>query len=380
MSKGAWRDPHNQPEAVSGRLPEVRSELGQGACGKTVLLQDEELNELFVCKKYVPYSEAYRIKLFANFKREIKLLHRVLHENVVRVFNYYLYPDNYAGYILMEYVEGLDIYDYLVSHPEKINEIFLQTLDGFRHLESNSILHRDIRAKNVLVRNDGVVKIIDLGFGKPVESSVDFDKSITLNWWCEVPDEFETKRYDFRTEVYFVGKLFEKIIQETGSKIFQYKKLLKAMCQRNPDIRIQSFVSADTQIQSDRFYEIDFSKSEVQAYRAFSQKLEEHVTKIETGAKYQSDIDRFQRELDDAYRSFMLEEAVPNAALIIRCLIDGAYYFRKSGFPVAIVKDFLHLFKSVGGEQKRTILANLHTKLSSIVRYSEKDEPEDIPF
>ena len=50
-------------------------ELGQGACGKTVLLRDDQIGESFVCKKYVPYSEQHRQEIFANFVREVKLLH-----------------------------------------------------------------------------------------------------------------------------------------------------------------------------------------------------------------------------------------------------------------------------------------------------------------
>jgi serine/threonine protein kinase len=86
-------------------------ELGEGACGKTVLLHDDLINEHFVCKKYAPQSEDDRQTLFANFVREIKLLHQVSHNNVVRVFNYYLYPNEFAGFILMEFVEGSDIED-----------------------------------------------------------------------------------------------------------------------------------------------------------------------------------------------------------------------------------------------------------------------------
>src|SRR5437773_5451144 len=47
-------------------------ELGQGACGKTVLLHDDLIDEAFVCKKYVPYAESERQKLFESFVREIK--------------------------------------------------------------------------------------------------------------------------------------------------------------------------------------------------------------------------------------------------------------------------------------------------------------------
>ena len=49
-------------------------ELGSGACGKTIKLYDEVINETFVCKKYEPYSESVRKELFDNFIQEIKFL------------------------------------------------------------------------------------------------------------------------------------------------------------------------------------------------------------------------------------------------------------------------------------------------------------------
>lgn len=165
-------------------------ELGQGVCGQTVLLRDEIIDGLFVCKKYVPFSESHRQELFKNFLREIKLLHEVHHQNVVRVFNYYLYPERLTGYILMEYVDGQDIEECLRRQPESVNELFAQAIEGFAYLESCFVLHRDIRPQNILVREDGTLKIIDLDFGKRVETSKDFDKSISLNWWCEPPEEF----------------------------------------------------------------------------------------------------------------------------------------------------------------------------------------------
>jgi len=113
---------------------ELIEELGQGACGRTVLLHDPIIDEYFVCKKYSPISEALRDTLFDNFVRETKLLHRLNHINIVRVFNYYLYPEQRAGYIVMEYVRGSDIEDHLAAHPEDINEIFIQVIEGFAHL------------------------------------------------------------------------------------------------------------------------------------------------------------------------------------------------------------------------------------------------------
>lgn len=216
-------------------------ELGQGACGKTVLLFDDIIDEHFVCKKYHPYDESVREELFEGFLREIKLLHSLHHKNVVRVFNYFVYPKEFTGYILMEFVDGTDIETYVEQHPEHIDQLFLHAVSGFRYMEEMGVLHRDIRPHNLMVDHDGELKIIDLGFGKRIADSTDFDKSISLNWWCEKPDEFATKKYDYTTEVYFVGKLFEKLLLEYSVENFQHKEMLRQMCRQNPENIFMAF-------------------------------------------------------------------------------------------------------------------------------------------
>ena len=54
-----------------------------------------------------------------------------------------------------------------------------------------------------------------------------FIKSIILNRWCEPLNEFQDKIYDFKTEIYFIGKLFEKIIIENEIECFKYNEVLK---------------------------------------------------------------------------------------------------------------------------------------------------------
>ena len=78
------------------------------------------------------------------------------------------------------------------------------------------------------------------------------------------------------------------------------------------------------------------------------------VTKIEKGSKNIDDFTRIQNQLEDAYRSFMLEETAPNSALITRCFINGGYYYNKAGFSVRGVRNFLRLFKS-STQEKRMI-------------------------
>lgn len=140
--------------------------LGSGALGYTILVEDETINEQFVCKKYSPIEGVQPEKYYKNFVDEIKLMHKLFHNNIVRIYNYYLFEEYHTGYILMEYIDGSNIEEYLKLYPENINNIFEQIINGFAYLESQNILHRDIRSGNILVDKNGFVKIIDFGFGK----------------------------------------------------------------------------------------------------------------------------------------------------------------------------------------------------------------------
>lgn len=357
-------------------------ELGHGACGRTVLLHDDLIDQHFVCKKYMPFAEERREELFGHFVREIKLLHKLQHNNVVRVFNHYLYPDQFTGYILMEFVEGTDIGDFVSQHPENTNSLFLQAISGFAYLESCSILHRDIRPLNLLVCDDGTLKIIDLGFGKHICDSDDFDKSISLNWWCDTPAEFADSRYDYTTEVYFVGKLFEKLIAANGISHFTHTSALGQMCQHNPSKRTKTFADVSREIQNVKFQEFDFSDAELQAYRNFADAICSSIATIEDGVKYVEDSNRVTRSLENAYRGFMLEPYVPNPGVVIRCFLEGTYgYYKKSRLSVDRVRDFLRLFKSATEEKRRLILANLRTRLDMLpARPQSSISQDDIPF
>lgn len=354
--------------------------LGQGACGQTVLLRDEVIDGHFVCKKYVPFSETHRQELFKNFLREIKLLHEVHHQNVVRVFNYYVYPEKQTGYILMEFVDGTDIEEHLSQRPESINELFVQAIEGFAHLESSQVLHRDIRPQNILVRDDGTLKIIDLGFGKRVETSRDFDKSISLNWWCEPPEEFSVDTYDRATEVYFVGKLFQKLIVDCTIEHFKHTALLGRMCQRDPNRRISTFFDVKIQVTLNQSGDVEFTNEERNAYSEFAYEFSSRITKIESSTKYNEDLESIKTQLEVIYRNCMLEDAVPDAAVIFRLFVGGVYYYRKSGFPTYVLKNFLRFMRTSSIEKQRIALANLHSRLNAIQRYTVPATDDDIPF
>lgn len=212
-----------------------------------------------------------------------------------------------------------------------------------------------------------------------METSGDFDKSITLNWWCEVPEEFGLSKYDFRTEVYFVGKLFEKLIQDNSIEHFKYHDLLRVMCARAPGERIASFSEIEKTVDKDLFQSIEFSQEDLRTYRSFANAAAAQLAKIETSTKYTSDISRILTQLSDAYRNCMLDQEVPDAAVVLRCFIAGSYHYKKAGLQVWVLRDFLMMLKGSTEEKRRIILANLHAKFDAIPRYTLPPD-DDIPF
>ena len=158
--------------------------LKSGGTGKTVLMRDTTINEFFVCKKYDPEQKEYEDAFYNRFVEEIKIMYSVYNSNIVRIYDYFLYPERKTGYIIMEYIEGENIEEYFqLANQENINSVFVQMINAFSYLEQHNILHRDIRAANVMVNEKGDIKIIDFGFGKKLnEGQKDKQASVLLNW------------------------------------------------------------------------------------------------------------------------------------------------------------------------------------------------------
>lgn len=210
---------------------EYIKKLGFGGTGDTHLLKDNTTNMEFAFKKYVPKAKNMRNELYERFVDEIKILFQVSHPNIVRIYNYYLYPENKLGYLQMEYIDGVSVDKYIECSDLELNNIFLQVINAFRYLEEKNILHRDIRPENILIDKKGNVKIIDFGFGKIIDKDEKNNNSVCLNWPVDrLPEEIALNgEYTHCTEIYFIGKLFEYILKEKRVNIggFSYFNIIK---------------------------------------------------------------------------------------------------------------------------------------------------------
>lgn len=280
----------------------------------------------------------------------------------------------------MEFVDGFEISDYVMQNPDHLDDIFVQTIRGFRHLEENNILHRDIRPANIMVSHDGIVKIIDFGFGKKVILEGDFEKSISLNWRYSVPLDFNEGTYNFCTEIYFVGKLFEEILRELEIQDFSYGHILDQMIQTSPRNRINSFFELDRLILKDQSGGVDFSTEEKKIYKNFVSDLQKVFSQIETGSQYVKDIEQIIKSLEDVYRNSLLEDFVQNPQTVARCFVKGPYYFSKSvEVSVYDLRLFIQLLKELSVDKQKIVINNLWQRLDKIQRYTIPPD-DDLPF
>ena len=134
-------------------------------------------------------------------------------------------------------------------------------------------------------------------------------------------------------------------------------------------------------LQGNQFVEIDFSEEELEAYREFARVLSDCIPKIEKTAKYFVNVEEILARLEERYRSFMLEEWVPNAAVVTRCFVNGIYHYKRDGMHVSVVRDFLKLMKTSTAAKRQIVLGNLQCKLDAIPRYEQPPpSDDDVPF
>jgi serine/threonine-protein kinase len=225
------------------------------------------------------------------------------------------------------------------------------------------------------------VKVIDFGFGKKIDF-VSKSKSISLNWRYLPPNEFAKRIYDFKTEIYFIGKLFEEILMNITGINFKYSHIINKMI-LDYEKRYNSFFDIYREIISNTSQDIDFSTKQKNDYLSFADGLKSLFSKIETDAEYKKEINTIFRELEDLYQNSILENDIQNINKLTRIFVTGNYkYFPKKIFKVKTLLDFIKLLKSNSEDRQKIILNNLWERLDSIERYSEFsiEEHDDLPF
>lgn len=166
-----------------------------------------------------------------RIKNEIYINSKLKHTNIVDFKN--MFQDNTNIYIVLELLKG-SIYDIIYNSTKSVSEkciinIIINIIIGLKYLKENLIIHRDIKAENILISSDNNIKIADFGFAIQLNNS---DEKVTgtfgtLNYLS--PEIVNDDKYSFETDVWSLGILFYEL---------KFKKVPFDSCSRREIYRL----------------------------------------------------------------------------------------------------------------------------------------------
>jgi len=315
------------------------------------------------------------------------------HRNIVRIYNYYAYESIYRGYILMEFIDGKTIGEYLKTYEEYMplfsddptpDSIFIQLIDAFAYMEKHHVIHRDIREGNIMIDKSGTVKVIDFGIGKLIESAQADDSLRSQINRCNadtLPQEYYDKEYTSLTDMFYLAEMLNRLMREAehpDEMKFSYQSILDKMMQKKPEDRYSSFEEIQKAISKRGFVALNISEEDKKIYHSFVDDLYKSLTQYTSERQFNTSPETFCEKLQRALQNNIFEEYIQKNADVISGVVSCSYRYDNSvGIPCEAVKAFLAWYESYDMETKKLILQNIISKLS-MIEVSIVDE--ELPF
>ena len=194
-----------------------------------------------VAIKALKSSAASEEHVITRFEREAKSLAILQHENIIHVYDFH--RERGALFIVMEYVQGIDLYDLLEKCgrlPYDVAAIIaMQVARALDYVHYRSIVHRDIKPANVMLSRQGGVKVMDFGiardtsFGDLTEAGTGIGTPAYMS-----PEQVLGDKLDARSDIFSLGVVLYQMV--TGKKPFVEDEHRSAMHK----IRLEKHVSA----------------------------------------------------------------------------------------------------------------------------------------
>ncbi len=183
-----------------------------------------------------------------RFRAERQILASLHHPNVARVFDGGTTPDG-RPYLVMEYVVGQPITRYCDDHQLSLEEridLFNDVIEAVQHAHQNLIVHRDLKPTNILVTEDGTVKLLDFGIAKVLDASAHRDRVNApstrtgmhlMTPEYAAPEQVKGETVTTSTDVYALGILLYELL--TGHRPYRIRKgttyeIVQAVCEQDP--------------------------------------------------------------------------------------------------------------------------------------------------
>jgi serine/threonine-protein kinase len=189
----------------------ILEKLGQGGMGVVYKAQDTKLDRI-VALKFLPSHLEATEEEKARFVQEAKAASALNHPNVCTIFDI----KNFEGqtFIVMEYVEGKTLREAKASLGLKQSvDVISQVAEGLAAAHDKGIVHRDIKADNIMVRKDGRAQIMDFGLAKLPGVSLLTKAGSTVGTTAYMsPEQAQGAEADHRTDIFSLGVLLYELL------------------------------------------------------------------------------------------------------------------------------------------------------------------------
>src|SRR2546425_2166975 len=156
------------PGTKLGRY-EIRAKIGEGGMGEVYLAQDTKLDRK-VALKILPADVAAHPDRMRRFVQEAKAASALNHPNIITIYE--IDETDSGHFIATEFIDGETLRQHIRSTPLKLGEVLdvaAQIASALAAAHAAAIVHRDIKPENVMIRHDGIVKVLDFGLAKLTE-------------------------------------------------------------------------------------------------------------------------------------------------------------------------------------------------------------------
>lgn len=196
---------------------DVRGVIGTGSMGVVYLGHDPAIKRAVAIKtiqRHLLEAGAQQHGAAERFRIEAQAAGRLNHRNIVSVYQFGQDPS--CAYIVMEYVDGHSVGDYL-RRPDRLSTdevlcLMLQLLDALHYAHEAGVVHRDIKPANLMIDRDGRLKITDFGIARTEASQVTRVNTVIGSPGYMAPEQYTGGALDRRVDVFASGVLLYQML------------------------------------------------------------------------------------------------------------------------------------------------------------------------